>query len=89
RLRNEIFQVGERSKTDVCITYIQDVANPNLVKIIKKKLKEINIDGIPMADKTVEEFLVHQAGNPFPLVRYTERPDVAASHLLEGHVLII
>lgn len=89
RLRNEIFQIGERSKTDVCITYIQDVANPNLVEIVKKKLKEINIDGIPMADKTVEEFLVHQAGNPFPLVRYTERPDVAASHLLEGHVLII
>ncbi|TKD69910.1 spore germination protein [Pseudalkalibacillus hwajinpoensis] len=89
RLRNEILQIGERSKTDVCITYIQDVANPNLIEIIKKKLEEINIDGIPMADKTVEEFLVHQAANPFPLVRYTERPDVAASHLLEGHVLII
>lgn len=89
RLRNEIFQIGERSKTDVCITYIQDVANPKLIEIIKKKLEEINIDGIPMADKTVEEFLVHQAANPFPLVRYTERPDVAASHLLEGHVLII
>ncbi|WP_347549786.1 spore germination protein [Pseudalkalibacillus hwajinpoensis] len=89
RLRNEIFQIGERSKTDVCITYIQDVANPNLVEIIKEKLKEINIDGIPMADKAVEEFLVHQAANPFPLVRYTERPDVAASHLLEGHVIII
>ena len=27
--------------------------------------------------------------NPFPTVRYTERPDVAAVHLLEGHVLII
>lgn len=89
RLRNVIMQIGERSKTDVCITYIEDVANPNLVEIIKKKLKEINIDGLPMADKAVEEFLVHQAGNPFPLVRYTERPDVAASHLLEGHILII
>ena len=27
--------------------------------------------------------------NPFPLVRYTERADVAAEHLLEGHILII
>lgn len=42
-----------------------------------------------MSDKTVEEFLVKQGYNPFPLVRYTERADVAANHLLEGHVLII
>jgi stage V sporulation protein AF len=27
--------------------------------------------------------------NPFPRVRYTERPDVAAVHLLEGHILIM
>lgn len=42
-----------------------------------------------MADKTVEEFIVNQSYNPFPLVRYTERPDVAANHVLEGHVIII
>jgi stage V sporulation protein AF len=42
-----------------------------------------------MADKTIEEFLVKQGWNPFPLVRYTERPDVAAQHLMEGHVIII
>ncbi len=89
RLRHEIIQVGERSKTDVCVAYLQDVADPNLVNIIKKELKEIEIDGIPMADKTVEEFIVKQGWNPYPMVRYTERPDVAATHLLEGHVVIM
>jgi stage V sporulation protein AF len=89
RLRNEILQVGERSKTDVCISYIQDVADPKLVKKLRKELNEIDIDGIPMADKTIEEFLVHQGMNPYPLVRYTERPDVVASHLLEGHVVVM
>lgn len=89
RLRHEIIQVGERSKTDICVAYLQDVADPNLVEIIKKELKEIEIDGIPMADKTVEEFLLKQGWNPYPMVRYTERPDVAATHLLEGHVAII
>lgn len=89
RLRHEIIQVGERSKTDICIAYLQDVADPNLVEIIKKEIKEIEIDGIPMADKTVEEFLVKQGWNPYPLVRYTERPDVAATHLFEGHVIIM
>jgi stage V sporulation protein AF len=89
RLRFEIFRIGERSKTDISIAYIEDVANPSLIKVIKQELKNIKIDGLPMADKTVEEFLVKQGYNPFPLVRYTERADIGATHLLEGHVLII
>ncbi|MBM4762178.1 spore germination protein [Bacillus sp. B15-48] len=88
RLRFEIMQVGERSKTDIALGYIKDVANPDLVKVIKDELQTIEIDGLTMADKTVEEFLVKQGYNPFPLVRYTERADVAATHLLEGHVLV-
>ncbi len=89
RLRHEILQVGERSKTDICISYIKDVADPGLVDLIKSEIKNIDIDGLSMADKTVEEFLVKQGRNPFPLVRYTERPDVASSHLFEGHVVIM
>ncbi|MDM5156255.1 spore germination protein [Bacillus sp. DX1.1] len=89
RLRHEIIRVGERSQTDICVAYVQDVANPDLVKIIKQELDNIEVDGITMADKTVEEFLVRQGYNPFPLIRYTERPDVAANHLLEGHVLVM
>lgn len=89
RLRYEILKVGERSKTDICIAYVEDVADPNLVEVIRKELNTIKIDGLTMADKTVEEFLVKQGYNPFPLVRYTERADVAANHLLEGHVIIM
>lgn len=88
RLRHEILQVGKRSKTDICIAYINDIADDNLIKIVKKELEAIEIDGLTMADKVVEEFIVKQGINPFPLVRYTERPDVAATHLLEGHIII-
>lgn len=89
KLRNEIIKVGKRSKTDICISYIQDVANPKLVKLIKNELKDINVDGISMVDKAIEEYLIKQGYNPFPQIKTTERPDVAATHLLEGHVLII
>lgn len=89
RLRYEIFQVGERSKTDICLAYIKDVADTDLVDVVRKEVKSIDIDGLTMADKTVEEFLVKQGFNPFPLVRYTERPDIAATHLLEGHVILM
>lgn len=88
RLRFEVVQIGQRSKTDVAIAYIKDVANPKLVDEIKERLQNIKVDGIPMAEKTVEEFIIGKSWNPFPLVRYTERPDVVAIHLLEGHVLL-
>lgn len=89
RLRNEIIQVGDRSKTDVCISYIKDIADPGLINIIKKELKAIKTDGLSMADKALEEYIVKQGFNPFPIVRYTERPDVASIHLFEGHVVIM
>lgn len=88
RLRFEIMTVGERSKTDIAIGYIKDIADPGLIENVRGKLQDIKIDGITMADKTVEEFIVKQGYNPYPLVRYTERADVAATHLLEGHVLV-
>ncbi|MEX2105190.1 MAG: spore germination protein, partial [Bacilli bacterium] len=88
QLRMEIMQVGRRSKTYICIGYLKDVADPALVETIRKKLKQIQVDGLPMAEKSVEEFIVGKNWHPFPLVRYTERPDVAATHILEGHVII-
>ncbi|MBD4937280.1 spore germination protein, partial [Xanthomonas citri pv. citri] len=88
RLRVKMTKVGERSKTDLSICYIEDIADPDLVEIVEKEIASIDVDGLTMADKTVEEFIVNQSYNPFPLVRYTERPDVAANHVLEGHVII-
>ena len=90
KLRTEILQVGSRSKTDVAVVYIQDIANPRLVDIIKERIKAIKMDGLPMAEKSLEEFITPGSyWNPFPRVRYTERPDVSASHLFEGHVLVM
>lgn len=90
KLRMTMVSAGRRSKSDICIAYIEDVANPKLVKEIKERIQNIKIDGIPMAEKSVEELITKDnPWNPFPQVRYTERPDVAASHLLEGHILIM
>lgn len=88
-LRNEYLTVGRRSKTDLCVTYIEDIADPLVVKKVKEAIKKIDADGLPMGDKTIEEYLFGQHYNPYPFVRYTERPDVAASHLFEGHIIVV
>ncbi|WP_433751244.1 spore germination protein [Falsibacillus pallidus] len=88
-LRMEYLQIGRRSKTDVVVCYLEDIADPELVGKIKNSLSKIDTDGLPMAEKTIEEFVSGRHWNPYPMVRYTERPDTAAAHLYEGHVCII
>ncbi|RDU37658.1 spore germination protein [Neobacillus piezotolerans] len=88
-LRMEYIQAGRRSKTDMIICYIEDIADGELVDKLKDKLSNIDTDGLPMAEKTVEEFITGSQLNPFPAVRYTERPDTTAVHLYEGHVCVL
>jgi stage V sporulation protein AF len=88
-LRMKYLQVGRRSKTDVVVCYIEDIANPEMVKEITESISKIDTDGLPMAEKTIEEFISGRHWNPYPVVRYTERPDTAATHLFEGHVIIM
>jgi stage V sporulation protein AF len=90
KLRVEAIKAGRRSVTDVAIVYIEDIAHPGIVENVRSRIKNIQVDALPMAEKSVEEFItVGSHWNPFPAVRYTERPDVAATHLIEGHVIII
>ncbi|MDE5413956.1 spore germination protein [Alkalihalobacterium chitinilyticum] len=88
-LRIQYKRVGRRSKTDLCIAYIEDIADPEVVDKISESIDLIDTDGLPMGDKTIEEFIFGRHYNPYPMVRYSERPDVVASHLFEGHVVIM
>ncbi|MGM0880526.1 MAG: spore germination protein [Bacillota bacterium] len=88
QLRYELMQIGERTKTDVCIAYINDLVDKELLKSIKEKIGMVKLDGLPLADKQLEEATVKRGWNPFPLVRYSERPDTVAVQLLDGGVAI-
>lgn len=85
----EMMKVGMRSQTDVCIGYIEDIADSKLVEAVRDKIKKVKIDGIPLADKQLEEMALQKGWSPFPLVRYTERPDVVAAQMLDGTVVIL
>ncbi|MDP5273739.1 spore germination protein [Chengkuizengella axinellae] len=87
-LTYEVMKVGKRTKTDVCIGYLDDIVDKKLVESVRDKIKKIKIDGIPVANKQLEEVIFGKGWNPYPLVRYSERPDVVAAHLLDGHVIL-
>ncbi len=82
--------VGKSSKTDIVVCYMKDRADLSYVEDIKTKLKSIKTDSLTMGHESLAECLIKQKWyNPFPKIRYTERPDSAAAQLLEGSVLII
>lgn len=89
QLRFELHKITTIGQTDVAIVYMNDIVNKKHLKWVKKRIDEIKHDGLTMADKSLEEWLFKQKFHPLPFVRYTERPDIVAAHLLEGHIAIV
>lgn len=88
-LRFEMHQTTVNGKTDIAIAFIQGAASEEHLDYIRGRLDEIRHDGLTMTDKSLEEFLFKQRFHPMPFVRFTERPDICAAHLLEGHIAIM
>ncbi len=90
RLTFSYVSVGSESRTDVCVAYIEGEADMEYVKRIKRELSSLKVKTLPMGQQSLSECLMPRgAWNPFPKVRYTERPDTAAAQLYEGNVLIL
>lgn len=86
----EIHEVTTRAKTDVVIGYLDDRVDKELLENIKNKLRGINLESLVMNEKTIEEILFDKKWyNVFPQAKYTQRPDISASQLLEGNIIIM
>ena len=82
--------VGESSQTDIAVVYMEGKADPDLVERVRSKLGAVKTDALAMGHESLAEVLIRKRWyNPFPKIRYTERPDTAAAQLMEGSVLVI
>ena len=82
--------VGDSSRTDIAIIYMEGKAEPDLVERVKTKLAAVKTDALAMGHESLAEVLIKKRWyNPFPKIRYTERPDTAAAQLMEGSVLVV
>ncbi|PWW08410.1 spore germination protein KA [Paenibacillus cellulosilyticus] len=80
--------IGRYTKTAAVITFIEGIADPNLVKEMEGRLSAIDVDG--MTDTSlIEEWIEDNPFSPFPQLMSTERPDVVTAHLLEGKIALI
>jgi len=86
-LKFEPIILGSKSNTVAVICYIEGVAPKKLVEYIRKKVNNIKLDFI-LDTNYIEEELKNKK-TAFDTIGTTEKPDVAASKLLEGKIAII
>ena len=78
-------RVGRKSGTAVAVLYLEGVAAPETVTLLRQRLDAIDIDGLTAAGN-LEQYLADRPRSPFPQLIHTERPDKFASELLSGRV---
>jgi len=86
-LKFEPIILGSKSNTVVVICYIEGVAPKKIVDYIRKKVANIKLEFI-LDTNYIEEELKNK-NTAFDTIGTTEKPDVAASKLLEGKIAII
>ncbi|GGE29163.1 spore germination protein KA [Marinithermofilum abyssi] len=80
--------IGQVTRTDVALLYMEGIANPKVVKEVKKRLENINTDKI-LDTGEIGEWIEDQKFTLFPTLVSYERPDSIVSHLAEGRVAIL
>ena len=84
------YRVGSESKTDVVVCYLDDAVDKKQLDILTSRLQNIKAKHFSMSQESLKECLMPgQMWNPFPKVRYTERPDAAASCIYDGNIIVL
>ncbi|MBQ7595428.1 MAG: spore germination protein [Clostridia bacterium] len=86
----ECCKIGTKSRTDVVMCYFDSKVDKKLLARVRKKLESIDVNSVCMGQESLAECLIKkQRYNPFPKIRYTERPDSAAACIYEGNIIIL
>lgn len=80
--------VGRRGKTKVSLLYLEDVAHPDVLKTLEDRIHKLDVDAIINSGE-LGEMIEDNPFSPFPQFINSERPDVAASQILQGRVVIL
>ena len=83
----ESISIGKVNKNTCAVCYIKNIANDDLVAEVKYRLNNLDIDYVISSGQL--EQLIEDKNYSLPQLISTERPDKAASYLLEGRVVII
>ncbi|MGE5678929.1 MAG: spore germination protein, partial [Pseudomonadota bacterium] len=87
-LVTEIIHIDKTANTNCALLYIDGIANQTVIKEVKRRLAGLNtayISGSGMLEGLISDHTLM----PFPQIMTTERPDRAASYIMDGKVILI
>ena len=87
QLKLKMDSLGRQSKTGICIAYMDNIVNKDILKELERRLEAIDIDAILDAGY-ITEFIAEKSALGFHTIGATERPDVVAGRLLEGRIAV-
>ena len=86
----EDLKAGRTFESDVLLCYMRGRADGSYLEKLRERIRSALSEGLVMNQESLSEYLVPQKfWNPFPRIRQTERPDMAAAAILEGHVVVM
>ncbi|WP_335871829.1 spore germination protein [Bacillus sp. 2205SS5-2] len=85
-LKTVSLKVGEISKTDVTLMYIEDIVSEEDLHYLKNRIENIEYTGVIDSNMLVQ-FIDDHPFSPFPQFFTTERPDVVSSKLVAGKII--
>lgn len=83
----EDYKLGEQTKTEISLAYINGIVNEKVLEEVKKRLERIDIDAI-LESGYIEELIEDNPETLFSTISNTEKPDVVAAKILEGRVAL-
>ncbi len=87
-LSTEFLKIGVRNNNQCAVMYIDGLINPAIVEEVKRRITGLDTDFIA-GSGILEQFIEENPWSIVPTIMSTERPDKAASHLVEGKAVII
>lgn len=87
-LKFEMYPIGEKSRTDICLVYLTDTADPRMVEEVKRRLGKLSSD-ILLSQGYLRPYLEGKPFSPFSSVGTTERPDTLCAKINEGRIGIL
>ncbi|MCX8132238.1 MAG: spore germination protein [Clostridia bacterium] len=88
KLKYKTLSLGLQTNQQVVISYMEGLANEDIINSLYKKLSSIKIDGLS-AIGYIEQIITSHPNSLFPQFIATERPDRAMAALLEGRLVIL
>lgn len=82
------FTLGEKTKTKICIMYMNNIVDKELLDYSIRSIKNIKTDKI-LDTYYIKELIKKENQSLFPTAKLTEKPDIIAKALSEGKICVV